>query len=59
MANKAGTKIGIYIRFGSRVYTSISEIHREQIIESMIPEQIECCEKIKDSIKSKRFGYQK
>lgn len=44
-------KVGIYIRFGSEVYTSFEEMERERrrkiAMSRMTPEQIEFCEKMK------------
>ncbi len=47
-------KVGIYIRFGSEVYTSFEEMNRERrrriAMCRMTPEQMEFCEKMKREI---------
>lgn len=52
-------KIGIYLRFGNRVYTSFEEIRQERnkqmVISRMTPEQIEFCEKIKIELENRKY----
>ena len=52
-------KIGIYIRFGNRVYTSFEEIRLErnkQIeMSRMTPEQIEFCENMKRELENRKY----
>ena len=54
--NYKNIKAAVYIRVGSRVYTSFEMIRRENqrklILKSMSPEQIEFCEKIKTEIEN-------
>ena len=44
-------KIGVYIRFGNRVYSSFEEMNQKRnnqiAMSRMTPEQIEFCERIK------------
>lgn len=52
-------KIGVYMRVGDMIYTSLSElnrdIQRERMIKKMTPEQIALCEKIKQEIEGKNM----
>ena len=52
-------KIGIYIRFGNRVYTSFEEIRQERnkqiVMSRMTPEQIEFCENMKRELENRNY----
>ena len=52
-------KIGIYIRFGNRVYTSFEEIRQERnkqiVMNRMTPEQIEFCENMKRELENRKY----
>ena len=52
-------KIGIYIRFGNRVYTSFEEIRQERnkqiVMSRMTPEQIEFCENMKRELENRKY----
>lgn len=52
-------KIGIYIRFGNRVYTSFEEIRLERnkqiAMSRMTPEQIELCENMKRELENRKY----
>jgi len=52
-------KIGIYIRFGNRVYTSFEEIRLERnkqiAMSRMKPEQIEFCENMKRELENRKY----
>ena len=52
-------KIGIYIRFGNRVYTSFEEIRQERnkqiVMSRMTPEQIEFCENMKRKLENRKY----
>ncbi len=52
-------KIGIYIRFGNRVYSSFEEMNQKtnkQIAMSrMTPEQIEFCENMKRELGNRKY----
>ena len=52
-------KIGIYIRFGNRVYTSFEEIRQERnkqiVMSKMTPEQIEFCENMKRELENRKY----
>ena len=52
-------KIGIYIRFGNRVYTSFEEIRQERnkqiVMSRMTPEQIKFCENMKRELENRKY----
>ena len=52
-------KIGVYIRFGNRVYTSFEEIRQERnkqiVMSRMTPEQIEFCENMKRELENRKY----
>ena len=52
-------KIGIYIRFGNRVYTSFEEIrlerNKQMVMSRMTPEQIEFCENMKREFENRKY----
>ena len=52
-------KIGIYIRFGNRVYTSFEEIRQKRnkqiVMSRMTPAQIEFCENMKRELENRKY----
>lgn len=54
--NYENIKAVVYIRVGSRIYTSLEmmrrEAQRELVLKTMSPEQIEFCERIKTEIEN-------
>lgn len=56
---KKNYKMGVYMRVGDMIYTSIYDIkrdvQREKVMKKLTPEQIALCEKIKQEIEGKKY----
>lgn len=52
-------KIGVYIRFGNRVYSSFEEMNQKRnsqiAMSRMTPEQIEFCENMKRELENRKY----